>query len=78
MKLDTLLLNIIALYFMHKTLQIISLVYSEAREGGKRETFPAFMAIEMSTTSRAHHIRRIPFKTYSASYLQPRDMLDKK
>jgi hypothetical protein len=32
-----------------------------------RETFPAFMAIKMSTTSGAHHIRRIPFKTYSTS-----------
>jgi len=31
------------------------------------ETFPTFMAIKMSTTSGAHHIRRIPFKTYSTS-----------
>jgi hypothetical protein len=28
-------------------------------------TFPTFMAIKMSTTSRAHHIRRTPLKTYS-------------
>jgi len=33
----------------------------------ERQTFPTFMAIKMSTTSRAHHIRRIPFKTYSTS-----------